>query len=361
VMKYVLIHLYNDRSGSPKVLSQIARAFQSAGTDFSVITSSHGYGFLGGFRNGEGSVFYRRSENKLLTLFYYFVSQLHLFFKCLKYINKDVVFYVNTMMPFGAAMAALVMRKRVIYHVHETSLRPRVLKKFLRLVVRLSADKVIFVSEYLRRVEGFDGKSQYVVYNAIETPLCESGIEKVRQKFNILMVCSLKGYKGVFEFFEVAKLCLNHSYISFNLVLNADQGEIDTLLGSIVIPSNVTVFPRQQNVCEFYTKADMLLNLSRPDECVETFGLTLIEAMACGLPVIAPPVGGPTEIVRDGVDGYLISCYETAAVADTIISLSSDADTYARLANNAKARVHDFSIDRFEEKILKIALFEDSN
>lgn len=48
----------------------------------------------------------------------------------------------------------------------------------------------------------------------------------------------------------------------------------------------------------------MVLNLSRPDAWVETFGLTVIEAMAYGIPVIVPPVGGIAELVENGINGY---------------------------------------------------------
>ncbi len=43
-----------------------------------------------------------------------------------------------------------------------------------------------------------------------------------------------------------------------------------------------------------------------PSEWYETFGLTLIESFACGKPVIASGIGGMTEIITNGVDGYHI-------------------------------------------------------
>ena len=139
-------------------------------------------------------------------------------------------------------------------------------------------------------------------------------------EFNVLMICSLKAYKGINEFIEIAALCLGTSKIQFTLLLNAKQQDIDDFFKAEKLPDNITLVPQQKNVFPYYTQASLLLNLSRPDEWVETFGLTIIEAMAFAIPVIVPPVGGPIEIVTDGQEGYLISCYETDKIAEKIMS-----------------------------------------
>ncbi len=55
----------------------------------------------------------------------------------------------------------------------------------------------------------------------------------------------------------------------------------------------------------------------------EPFGLVMIEAMACGTPVIARPVGAVPEIVRDGVTGFLVNDNDSAVAA---VSRISDSD-----------------------------------
>jgi glycosyltransferase involved in cell wall biosynthesis len=47
--------------------------------------------------------------------------------------------------------------------------------------------------------------------------------------------------------------------------------------------------------------------LVMPSECYETFGMVIIEAFACGLPVIAPRLGGMAEIIEDGITGLLFA------------------------------------------------------
>lgn len=352
--KLVFIHLFNDRSGSPKILSQVIHAVSRRGRAIDVLTSGHSDGFLSDLPGTRRKIFYRRSENKILTLFFYLITQAILFLTCLRYWRQDVSFYVNTMMPFGASLAAKLMGKPVLYHIHETSIRPALLKRFLRLAIELTASKVVFVSDYLRRTEGFEGKSQYLVHNGRDIDFAHMPIRSQGSFFTVLMICSLKQYKGVPEFFELAQLSLSKPSVRFVLVLNAEQSEIDTYLNGIAILPNVDIFPRQTDVSRFYAEASLLLNLSRPDEWIETFGLTILEGMAHGLPVIVPPVGGPAEIVTDGHEGFLISCYETRRIADVIEQLASDPDHHLRLARNAQTRSQDFSLASFEEKIVRI-------
>lgn len=350
----VFVHLFNDRSGSPKVLSQVISAMAQHGADVEVLTSNYENGFLNGLPGIRRNIFYRRSENKLITLFYFLIAQIFLFIQCLSYCRRDVIFYVNTMMPCGAALAARLMRKQVIYHLHETSLRPVLLKKLLRLVIRLTTSKIIFVSNYLCKVEGFRNIPQYVVHNALSMNITKQPVRQMVSKFDVLMVCSLKKYKGIFEFFEIAKKLLCQSSIRFTLVLNAEQQEIDSWIAGVDIPDNITIFSRQNDVLPFYNNANLLLNLSRPDEWIETFGLTILEGMAQGLPVIAPPVGGPAEIISNGKDGFLISCYETKNIATMILKLASDHEYYSHLAHNAWGRANDFSLTYFKESIIKV-------
>ena len=55
---------------------------------------------------------------------------------------------------------------------------------------------------------------------------------------------------------------------------------------------NLQILSRQEDVTSFYNKATIVLNLSDKHRFVETFGLTALEAMSAGLPVIVPTEGG---------------------------------------------------------------------
>ena len=107
------------------------------------------------------------------------------------------------------------------------------------------------------------------------------------------------------------------------------------------VPSNVTLLPSQSNIHPCLHNSDLLLNLSIPSLWVETFGMTIIEGMAYGLPAIVPNVGGPTELVDDGYNGFTLDVSDVAMVAQKIRQVLQP-DIYFTMSNNALKKVQQF-------------------
>jgi phosphatidylinositol alpha 1,6-mannosyltransferase len=70
-----------------------------------------------------------------------------------------------------------------------------------------------------------------------------------------------------------------------------------------------------------------------------TFGQTLQEAMASGLPVVAPAAGGPLDIVRPGVTGLLFDPDRCGALRETVGGLVADPAMQARMGRSARTRI----------------------
>lgn len=360
--RVVCIHLLNDYSGSPKVLSQSVMALINAGVEVELLTGTGGDGFLSGLvaKHKHCHFFYKRFDNKLFILFSYLLSQLSLFIKVLGYRNQDVVFYINTLLPFGGALAAKLVGKKVVYHIHETSISPKPLKQFLKWVVKLTSSQNIFVSNYLAKEEGISTVPSQVIYNAIDENTLLKGAQANYQytnangDFTVLMVCSLKQYKGVDQFIKLAHSTSNHAHIKYQLVLNASDTEVASYFEHLAIPNNLSLISRQIDLHPYYSNASLVVNLSLVDKWVETFGLTLLEAMAYGIPVIAPPVGGPSEFVENGIHGYKIDSYEINELAAIILKLSNDKLLTKLFSQNCREQVKLYNVNNFNSKLLEL-------
>jgi glycosyltransferase involved in cell wall biosynthesis len=70
----------------------------------------------------------------------------------------------------------------------------------------------------------------------------------------------------------------------------------------------------------------------------EAMGLSILEAMAAGIPVVATDVGSTSESVADGVTGFLVPAGDTVALADRIDQLVRDGELRARMGAAARAR-----------------------
>ena len=84
----------------------------------------------------------------------------------------------------------------------------------------------------------------------------------------------------------------------------------------------------------------------------EGFNRSLLEAMACGLPVIATRVGGNIEIVQDGVNGLLVPPSNSERLADAIAELLRDREKARNMGFEGRRIVEEnFSIEKNVEKI----------
>lgn len=333
--KIICFHLYNDYSGSPKVLSMIIRGLASKGYQIELYTSRTN-GFLTGI---DGVIYhtfdYKWTKNKLITILRLFYAQLYMFISCMKYKREEnILFYVNTICPVGAVLSAAFCRIPVVYHVHEKYINPNLLHIFYEKVWKRYSTRTIFVSKYLQGQYNKENMQSAVVYNALSEEFLNHVRVKncLRRPYNILMICSLKKYKGVDVFIELAKKLPQYD---FSLVLNSSQFEIDSFFSKK--SSNLKIYPTQQTVHQFLYQADLLLNLSVPTLWIETFGLTLLEAMSYGLPVICPPVGGPIELVENDKNGFCVDSGNIDELIKKIIYIF-ESGQYERLSENAKTK-----------------------
>jgi glycosyltransferase involved in cell wall biosynthesis len=104
----------------------------------------------------------------------------------------------------------------------------------------------------------------------------------------------------------------------------------------------------QENVARFYDAMDVLLLTS----VNEGTPVSVIEALAAGRPVVATRVGGVSDVVRDGVDGFLAEVADVESLAARLAELAGDPELRARMGNAGRAHVVErYAVERLVDDV----------
>ena len=131
--------------------------------------------------------------------------------------------------------------------------------------------------------------------------------------------------------------------IDAELWLVGDGPELPRVRAALAPMCNsIRYFGMRSDVRPLLAESDLLVLTSLQ----ESFGLVALEGMACGVPVLAPRVGGIPEVVTDGVAGVLFRAGDDDDCAARALEILSHPDRHWALRQGAMARARDFSEER---------------
>jgi len=122
---------------------------------------------------------------------------------------------------------------------------------------------------------------------------------------------------------------------------------LKTLARTLGIAERVVFAGSQPNVAAWYTAADVVVSCASAKP--EAFGRSMTEALAMARPVVAARHGGALDIVRDGVNGWLVTPGDANELADRLTRAAQT--TFTGLREDALAR---FSLDQMVTKTLAV-------
>ncbi|MFB7548329.1 glycosyltransferase [Streptomyces sp. NPDC056154] len=119
-----------------------------------------------------------------------------------------------------------------------------------------------------------------------------------------------------------------------------EKGKLRKLIDDLGANERILLMGHTRHLREELAKAALHTSTSTD----ETFGLTIVEAMTCGVPVLSTAgPHGPSEIISDGVDGVLSPVGDVDAFAENLDRLLSDAELRVRLGSNAVEKSRHYS------------------
>ncbi len=269
------------------------------------------------------------------------------------------VAFVTTLDAFFAVAAAHKAGIPCIWAIHESvdwqgyfAHLPAYLRQAVRECFAFPY-KLVFVSQATANLyrNATTGDHFEIIHNGIDPRLMRAWKqkwprEKARNRLRIKpdevailsvgTVCERKGQLDLVEAF--AALDPQTLAMSRCIIVGDRPGIYNTKLHYVLsalapeVRRRIQIVPETDDVALYYRAANMFVCTSR----IESYPLTILEAMHMGLPVITTPVFGIVEQVRNGVNGIFYTPSQIGELANAIHRLANDAQERSRMARNGK-------------------------
>lgn len=214
-----------------------------------------------------------------------------------------------------------------------------------------------------------DFEKIHVIHPGVNTKIFNPKKNNFDKKINlkknsILTISRLVPAKGIDRLIDALISIKNkidfHLYIGgdINLENNSKEEEnykkfINKLIFDNKMANKVSFVGQlnQQLVAAYYRNADVFVNPAR----YEPFGLTTMEAMACGTTPLISHVAGSKEIIIDGLNGFIINSHDRKLLGNQILKLLSDKKLLKKTSDNAAFTIKEhYTWDKIVEKIISL-------
>jgi len=271
----------------------------------------------------------------------------------LKLLGEEVPSVTTVHSTIGSQRQGTKMSRLPLNQLERSERMTFFLLPFLRAAERMYMNRcssLIFVSEFIRDwcVErfGVDCPSQ-VIHNGIDTEMfsskdlgeCGERFPALQGKENIVLFSGrMIALKGIVTAIQAQAMLDPALKAHFVFAGNGDTGQWELLARSAGLPPERCTFlgsVKYEDMPYLYPLASAFILPSYS----ESFPLTILEAMASGVPVVATQVGGVPEMITPGRDGLLVPPRDARALSDAIGTVLSDPLFARQMCLSARTKV----------------------
>lgn len=195
-----------------------------------------------------------------------------------------------------------------------------------------------FIANLLVNEYNVPNEKIIVIPNGVDTQYFSPGKKKNENEKIILSVSRITEQKGIEYLLELTQYVINKMpNVKFIVVGDGPLlNDLKNTSNSMALSNNLEFlgFITRDRLKEHYRLSDIFITTS----IYEPFGLTILEAMASGIPVVAFSVGGIKELVRNDKDGILIPPSRVDLMGDGLIQLLLNSKLKLEYGKNARKR-----------------------
>jgi L-malate glycosyltransferase len=235
-------------------------------------------------------------------------------------------------------------------------LKKRIQKRVKGLLYSRYIDLFVGVSQYTVHeiIKDFGShleRKSKVVYNGIAYEQFQKRTDRNVQQPTFLVACHLRYSKGIQDLIEAVAL-LPQSILADLKIDVYGEGDYQTILESLIdhykLHNNFVFKGSVPNLYAIYHQYDYLLQPTH----MECFSLAILESLSANVPVITTPVGGNEEVVKNGVNGYVLPVQDPKKWSELLIKLYLGEEKITTNTNDLIA--NEFSIEKMVSNYVKL-------
>ncbi|WP_404346604.1 N-acetyl-alpha-D-glucosaminyl L-malate synthase BshA [Sutcliffiella horikoshii] len=346
------ITCYPTVGGSGVIATELGKLLAEKGHEIHFISSSMPFRLNKVYSN----IYYHEVQVNQYSVFQYPPYDLALASKMAEVAKREKLDLLHVHYAIPHAVCAYLAKKmtddklKIVTTLHGTDITVLGYDPSLNDMIRFGiegSDVVTAVSESLVQ-QTYDllqpQKAIQTVYNFIdERVYSKKDTQDLKTQYGISddekVVIHVSNFRKVKRVQDVVKsFHLIEKQVPSKLLLVGDGPEISVvcnLVKELGLKDKVLFLGKQENLEDLYSISDLMLLLSEK----ESFGLVLLEAMACGVPSVGTKIGGIPEVIDDGVTGFLSDVGDVEDIAKNAVRILDNATLHKEFAENAISRV----------------------